>query len=158
MFRGISTVRTMGACMLLFFAAGSLSARLKDDSSRYVVKTDSLIEFHASATFAKVVGRFSCLGSRFENAGRQIHDAALVLEIDADSVATGSGVKDKEIKGKNFFFVKEHPQIRFVSKGVTPDGEPMKFHMDRGADAARNHAAGFCRDHRAPGGRGPPAD
>jgi polyisoprenoid-binding protein YceI len=120
----------MGACMLLFVAAGSLSARLNDDSSRYVVKTDSLIEFHASATFAKVAGVFHAWEADLKMPGDRFDDAALVLEIDAAGVATGSGLKDKEIKGKNFFFVKEHPQIRFVSRSVTPDGEPTKFRME----------------------------
>ncbi|MFZ0583466.1 MAG: YceI family protein [Candidatus Acidiferrales bacterium] len=134
MFRGISTIRTLGVCILLIlaliFAADSLSARLNDDSSRYVVKTDSLIEFHASATFSKVVGVFHSWEADLKMPGDKFDGAALVLEIDADSVATGSGMKDKEIKGKNFFFVKENPQIRFVSKSVTPDGEPTKFHME----------------------------
>lgn len=130
MFRGISTGKAIGACILLIFAAGPLGAGLNDDSSRYVVKTDSLIEFHASATFTKVAGVFHSWEADLKMPGDKFTDAALVLEIDADSVATGSGMKDKEIKGKNFFFVKEHPQIRFVSKSVTPDREPTKFKME----------------------------
>ncbi|MFZ0884145.1 MAG: YceI family protein [Candidatus Acidiferrales bacterium] len=134
MFRGTSTIRAIGASVLLIFALiladGSLSARLTDDSSRYVVKTDSLIEFHASATFAKVAGVFHSWEADLKMPGDKFDDAALVLEIEADSVATGSGAKDKEIKGKNFFFVKENPQIRFVSKSVTSDGEPTKFRME----------------------------
>jgi polyisoprenoid-binding protein YceI len=128
--RRISAFRVLGACMLLFLAASSLGARLNDDSPRYVVKTDSLIEFRASATFTKVVGVFHAWEADLKMPGDKFDAAALVLEIDAASVATGSGMKDKEIKGKNFFFVKEHPQIRFVSKSVTPDGEPTKFHME----------------------------
>ncbi|MFZ0520941.1 MAG: YceI family protein [Candidatus Acidiferrales bacterium] len=134
MFRGTSTIRAIGASVLLIFALiladGSLSARLTDDSSRYVVKTDSLIEFHASATFAKVAGVFHSWEADLKMPGDKFDDAALVLEIEADSVATGSGAKDKEIKGRNFFFVKENPQIRFVSKSVTSDGEPTKFRME----------------------------
>lgn len=130
MLRRTVTFLALGAGILLIFATSSLSARLNDESSRYVVKTDSLIEFHASATFAKVVGVFHAWEADLKVPGGKFNDAALVLEIDADSVATGSGARDKEIKGKNFFFVKEHPQIRFVSKSVTPDGEPSKFHME----------------------------
>ena len=130
MIRGISIIRALGAGILLIIAAGSLSAGPNDDSSRYVVKTESLIEFHASATFAKVVGVFHSWEADLKMPGDKFDAAALVLEIDADSVATGNGAKDKEVKGKNFFFVKEHPQIRFVSKSVTRDGEPTKFHME----------------------------
>lgn len=129
MFRGICTIRTLGTGILLILAAGPLNARRNDDSSRYVVKTDSLIEFHASATFSKVAGVFHSWEADLKMPADKFTDAALVLEIDAASVTTGSGVKDKEIKGKNFFFVTEHPQIRFVSKGITADSEPSKFHM-----------------------------
>jgi polyisoprenoid-binding protein YceI len=129
-FRSILTIRALAACVVLILAAGSLSARLDNDSSRYVVKTDSLIEFRASATFSKVVGVFHAWEADLKMPGDKFADAALVLEIDADSVATGSGAKDKEIKGKNFFFVKEHPQIRFASKSVTAGGEPAKFRME----------------------------
>jgi polyisoprenoid-binding protein YceI len=128
-FRGLRTIQALGACVLLIFAAGSLSAQVKDDSSRYVVKTDSLIEFHASATFTKVVGVFHSWEADLKMPADKFGDASLVLEIDAASVATGSGSKDKEVKGKNFFAVTEHPKIRFASKSVTPDGEPSKFHM-----------------------------
>jgi polyisoprenoid-binding protein YceI len=57
-------------------------------------------------------------------------DASLVLEIDAASVTTGSGLRDKEVKSKNFFAVEEHPKIRFASKSIAADGAPPKFHMD----------------------------
>lgn len=123
-------MRAVAAYVVLILAAGSLSARLDNDSARYVVKTDSLIEFRASATFSKVIGVFHAWEADLKMPGDKFTDAALVLEIDADSVATGSGAKDKEIKGKNFFFVKENPQIRFASKSVTADGEPTKFHME----------------------------
>jgi polyisoprenoid-binding protein YceI len=57
-------------------------------------------------------------------------DASLVLEIEAASVSTGSGLRDKEVKGKNFFAVQEHPKIRFASKRITAGDGPTKFHMD----------------------------
>ena|SRR5579863_1572260 len=129
MLRGTLTIRTLAACVLLILAGAPPSAGLNDDSSRYVVKTGSRIEFHASATLSKVVGIFHAWEADLKIPGDKFTDAGLVLEIDADSVTTGSGAKDKEIKGKNFFYVKEHPQIRFISTAVAPDGEPMKFHM-----------------------------
>src|SRR5580693_1498453 len=122
-------IRGVAACILLIFAAGSMSARPDDDPKLYVVKTDSRIEFHASATFTKVVGVFHSWEADFKMPADKFGDASLILRIDADSVETGSGLKNKEIKGKNFFAVKEHPQIRFVSTSITADGEPSKFHM-----------------------------
>ena len=122
-------IRGVAACILLIFAAGSMSARPDDDPKLYVVKTDSRIEFHASATFTKVVGVFHSWEADFKMPADKFGDASLILRIDADSVETGSGFKNKEIKGKNFFAVKEHPQIRFVSKSITAEGEPSKFRM-----------------------------
>ena len=39
-------------------------------------------------------------------------------------------MRDKEVKGKNFFAVQEHPKIFFASKSIASDGGPAKFHMD----------------------------
>jgi polyisoprenoid-binding protein YceI len=122
-------IRGVATCVLLIFAAGSMSAWPDDDPKLYVVKTDSRIEFHASATFTKVVGVFHSWEVDFKMPADKFGDASLILEIDAGSVETGSGLKNKELKGKNFFAVKEHPQIRFVSKSITADGEPSKFRM-----------------------------
>jgi YceI-like domain len=40
----------------------------------------------------------------------------------ADSVNTGSGMKDDKIKGKDFFNVKEDPQITFHSTKIVQTG------------------------------------
>ena len=85
MFRGFCIIRALAACILLILAAGALSARPNDDSSRYVVKTDSLIEFHASATFTKVVGVFHSWEADLKMPADKFTDAALVLEIDAEA-------------------------------------------------------------------------
>jgi len=116
--------------MLLIFGAGSLASAAQDEDSRYVVKTSSRIEFHSSSTFAKVVGVFHSWEANMKMPGDKFADASLVLEIEAASVTTGSGLRDKEVKGKNFFAVEEHPKIRFGSKSIASDGAPSKFHMD----------------------------
>ena len=107
-----------------------MAASLQDDQGRYVVKTGSKIEFHASSTFAKVVGVFHSWEANMKMPADKFADASLVLEIEAGSVTTGSGLRDKEVKGKNFFAVQEHPKIRFASKSIASDGAPSKFHMD----------------------------
>jgi polyisoprenoid-binding protein YceI len=123
-------IRALGMCVLLICAAVAMAAPLQDDQSRYVVKTSSKIEFHSSSTFAKVVGVFHSWEANMKMPAHKFADASLVLEIEAASVSTGSGLRDKELKGKNFFSVQEHPQIRFASKSITPDSSPTKFHMD----------------------------
>src|SRR3984957_6991612 len=130
LFRHASVVRGLAACMLLFFGTGRLAPTVQGDDSRYVMKTSSRIEFHSSSTFAKVVGVFHSWEANMKMPADKFADASLVLEIEAASVTTGSGLRDKEVKAKNFFAVQEHPKIRFASKSIVSDGAPTKFHMD----------------------------
>jgi polyisoprenoid-binding protein YceI len=122
-------VRAVAVCVLLIFTTGAMAAPLQVEQSRYVVKTSSKIEFHATSTFAKVVGVFHSWDANMKMPADKFTDAALVLEIDAGSVTTGSGLRDKEVKGKNFFSVQEHPQIRFASKSISADATPTKYQM-----------------------------
>jgi polyisoprenoid-binding protein YceI len=94
-----------------------------------IVKENSKIEFHASSTFAKVVGVFQDWNADFKLNSDTLENASLLLDIQAGSVHTGSGFKDKEVKGKNFFNVTQFPEIKFVSDGVLPDPDPHKFTM-----------------------------
>ena len=123
-------IRALGMCVLLTCATASMAAPLQDEQSRYVVKTSSKIEFHATSTFAKVVGVFHSWEANMKMPVGKFVDASLVLEIEAASATTGSGLRDKELKGKNFFAVQEHPKIHFASKSITAGDAPTKFHMD----------------------------
>jgi polyisoprenoid-binding protein YceI len=123
-------IRALGMCVLLISATGSMAASLQDEQSRYVVKTSSRIEFHASSTLAKVVGVFHSWDADMKVPADKFAGASLVLEIEAASVSTGSGLRDKELKGKNFFSVQEHPKIRFASKNIAAGDAPTKFQMD----------------------------
>ena len=122
-------IRAVAVCVLLIFVTGAMAAPLQVEQSRYVVKTSSKIEFHATSTFAKVVGVFHSWDANMKMPADKFTDASLVLEIDAGSVTTGSGLRDKEVKGKNFFSVQEHPQIRFASKSISADATPTKYQM-----------------------------
>jgi polyisoprenoid-binding protein YceI len=53
--------------------------------------------------------------------------ATLKLDIAAPSMTTGSDIKDKMIKGKDFFYVQTYLTIDFVSKKVIPSTDPNKF-------------------------------
>jgi polyisoprenoid-binding protein YceI len=122
-------MRIFGSCIFLLFAAVSLAGHQQDAQTHSIVKTDSRIEFHATSTFGKTVGVFHSWDADLKMPTDNFADASLVLEIDAASVQTGNGLKDKEAKGKNFFSVKEYPKIRFVSKSAAPDADPSKLHM-----------------------------
>ncbi|HXN19024.1 MAG TPA: YceI family protein [Candidatus Binatus sp.] len=119
-------------CILFTLSAFSLAAQISPDPAPAVMKSDSKIEFHASATFAKVTGVFHSWDINLKMPTDKFDDASLDMQLEAESVATGSGLRDKEVKGKNFFDVKQYPQIHFVSKTITPDGgpDPTKFLMN----------------------------
>jgi polyisoprenoid-binding protein YceI len=110
-------IRALGMCVLLIFAAGSMAAPLQDEQTRYVVKTSSKIEFHATSSFAKVMGVFHMWDANMKMPAGKFAEASLTLEID-------------ELKGKNFFAVQEHPKIHFASKSIAAGDAPTKFHMD----------------------------
>ena len=123
-------MRPLAAFILLSLAAFCLPAQPQGPPTSIVVKEQSRIEFHSSSTFGKTVGVFHSWDADLKMPTDNFADASLVLEIDAASVQTGSGLKDKEAKGKNFFSVKEYPKIRFVSKTVAPDADSSKLHMN----------------------------
>jgi polyisoprenoid-binding protein YceI len=57
--------------------------------------------------------------------------AVLDIKIQADSVNTGSGMKDGKLKSKDFFDVKENPLITFHSTKVVQTGpDTLEFDGD----------------------------
>src|SRR5258705_239527 len=50
------------------------------------------------------------------------------LTIDADSLETKNGQRDKHLRSADFFGVEQHPQVRFVSDTVTLAGEKLIVH------------------------------
>lgn len=119
------------AAALLISLGLTLAPAAKPAHERIVVveKHNSKIEFFASSTFAKVVGVFQDWDADFKLNTDTLENASLQLDIQTASVHTGSGFKDKEVKGKNFFNVTQFPDIKFVSDGVLPDPDPHKFTM-----------------------------
>jgi polyisoprenoid-binding protein YceI len=123
-------MRQLAGFVLLLLVAFCLAAQPQGAPTSAVVKEQSRIEFHSSSTFGKTVGVFHSWDADLKMPTDNFADASLTLEIESASVETGSGLKDKEAKGKNFFNVKEYPKIRFVSKTISPDADPSKLHMD----------------------------
>jgi polyisoprenoid-binding protein YceI len=61
----------------------------------------------------------------------EVETGVLEIKIQADSVNTGSGMKDGKLKGKDFFDVKQNPLITFVSKKLVQTGpETAELHGD----------------------------
>lgn len=117
----------------LILTCGALLAqpRQLDPQLKYIVNpAKSRVEFFVHSTLADVNGVFSRWKAEFKVPTPRMEDVAFTLHVVSASVSTGSGSKDKLIKGKHFFWIQKYPSIDFVSTKITADpGDPLKFTM-----------------------------
>ena len=52
----------------------------------------------------------------------KLNTLSLTINVDSTSIDTGSGLKNDEIKGKNFFDVEKFPKIKLISNKATAAG------------------------------------
>jgi polyisoprenoid-binding protein YceI len=64
--------------------------------------------------------------------------ATIELTIDADSLDTGNGTRDKHLRSPAFFHVGEHPQLRFTSTRVHNVGDGVLHVVGRLEAAGRS--------------------
>lgn len=86
---------------------------------------NSSIKFYVKASVA-LAGTFDGWTSALTFTSPDVTTGKLDINIDAASVNTGSGMKDGKLKSKDFFNVKENPQITFRSSKVIQTG-PYTF-------------------------------
>lgn len=72
----------------------------------------------------KVKGHFE----RYEGRLDLQSTPAAELTIDAASLDTGLGQRDKHLRSGDFFDVEHHPQVRFVSETAQLDGQTLAVH------------------------------
>jgi polyisoprenoid-binding protein YceI len=82
---------------------------------------DSSIKFHVNASVA-IDGTFDRWDATVTNTSTAVESAVLDIKIQADSVNTGSGMKDGKLKGKDFFDAKNDPLITFHSTKAMQTG------------------------------------
>jgi polyisoprenoid-binding protein YceI len=72
------------------------------------------------AGLVKTPGRFRSLSG-----GLTIEPASAngVLTIDAASIDTGNGLRDRHLRSRDFFGVAKHPELRYELHGLTPAGD-----------------------------------
>jgi polyisoprenoid-binding protein YceI len=68
--------------------------------------------------------------TRLRNCGIHDRSATLHLKLQSKSVTGGSRTKDKEVKGKHSFKMKEFPEIKFVPSKMIPGPDALKFVME----------------------------
>ncbi|MFN8007921.1 MAG: YceI family protein [Terriglobia bacterium] len=81
----------------------------------------SSVKFFVKASVA-IVGSFDKWESTLKFTSTTAESGQLTIKIQADSVDTGSGMKDGKLKSKDFFNVEQDPYITFVSKKVVQTG------------------------------------
>jgi polyisoprenoid-binding protein YceI len=93
-----------------------------------VTPVESSIKFDVESSVA-IKGTFSKWNATLTFQTRELSTAVLDIKIEADSVDTGSGLKNGKLRGKDFFNVKEDPYITFTSTKITQTG-PLTFELD----------------------------
>jgi polyisoprenoid-binding protein YceI len=86
-----------------------------------ITSEDSSIKFNVKASVA-LAGDFEKWDATLTFASPDVSTGVLDVKIQADSVNTGSGMKDGKLKGKDFFNVKQDPMITFLSKKIVQTG------------------------------------
>jgi polyisoprenoid-binding protein YceI len=91
---------------------------------------DSSVKFTVKASVA-IAGSFDKWDATLTFTSPELTTGVLDIKIQADSVHTGSGMKDGKLKGKDFFDVKQNPLITFHSTKVVQTGpDTMEFDGD----------------------------
>jgi polyisoprenoid-binding protein YceI len=92
-----------------------------------ITPEDSSINFFVKASVA-IEGKFDKWNASLKFTSPDVLTGVLDVEIQADSVNTGSGMKNGKLKSKDFFDVKEAPLITFKSTKVVQTG-PNTFEI-----------------------------
>ena len=93
-----------------------------------ITPEESSIKFFVKASVA-INGNFDKWDAALTFTSPDVSTGVLDVKIQADSVDTGSGMKDGKLKGKDFFDVKQDPMITFLSKKIVQTG-PDTFEID----------------------------
>jgi polyisoprenoid-binding protein YceI len=93
-----------------------------------VTPVESSITFDVEASVA-IKGTFDKWDASLTFTSPEVSTGVLDIKIQADSVDTGSGMKNNKLKGKDFFDVNQNPTITFHSKKIEQTG-PDTFDVD----------------------------
>ncbi|HTS56547.1 MAG TPA: YceI family protein [Terriglobales bacterium] len=110
----------MRLTVLCLLAIGVLlpTSRAQDVPVSEVTPLESTIKFDVEAS-VPIQGTFQKWDATLKYSSTAVESGVLDIKIYADSVDTGSGLKNGKLKGKDFFNVKDDPYITFKSTKVT---------------------------------------
>src|SRR5580700_424250 len=126
-----STVRTHKLpmavlCLVLFFTFPSPNHAQVPVYE--VTPVESTIKFGVDSS-VPIKGTFDKWNASMKFSSTDVRSGVLEIEIQADSVNTGSGLKNDKLKSKDFFDVKDSPIIAFKSTKVVQTG-PNTFDLE----------------------------
>jgi len=93
-----------------------------------IVQETSSVKFFVKASVA-LEGDFKKWDATLTFTSPDISTGVLNIKIQADSVNSGSGMKDGKLKSKDFFDVEQNPYITFKSTKIVPTG-PHTYEVD----------------------------
>jgi polyisoprenoid-binding protein YceI len=93
-----------------------------------IVPVHSSIKFSVKASVA-IAGKFDKWDGALTFQSADVSTGVLEITIQADSVDTGSGMKNNKLKGKDFFDVEHNPTIVFKSTKIVAIS-PEHFEVD----------------------------
>jgi polyisoprenoid-binding protein YceI len=93
-----------------------------------ITPVSSTIEFDVKASVA-IKGTFDKWDATLTFTSADVTTGVLDIKIQADSVDTGSGMKNGKLNGKDFFDTKQNPLITFKSTKIVQTG-PENFEAD----------------------------
>ncbi len=116
--------------LIVFSAALNAQTPAKTGRTFTIDVPESKVEFFVGSSAGDVNGVFKTWTGKLSQTTVGVPESAtLSLEVTAASMSTGSGLKDKMVKGKDFFYVKDFPTVSFTSTKVIPSSDPNKFQV-----------------------------
>ena len=119
-------MRFAAAFLLSFFAF--LSVGRAQVPVYEVTPVESTVMFGVESS-VPIKGTFEKWDAKLTFTSTDVRSGVLEINIQADSVNTGSGMKNNKLKGKDFFDAKQSPMITFKSTKVLQTG-PNTFDLE----------------------------
>jgi polyisoprenoid-binding protein YceI len=124
--------RGLALALLLISSGVALNAQTPARTARNftIDVPESKVEFFVGSSVGDVNGVFKTWTGKLSQATPGVPESAtLSLAVTAASMSTGSGLKDKMVKGKDFFYVKGFPNVTFASSKVIPSSDLNNFQI-----------------------------
>ena len=115
--------------LFVLLAVAALPPPARSQAPVYeITPVESSVKFDVESS-VPIKGTFSKWDASLTFQTRELSTGVLDIKIQADSVDTGSGLKNGKLRGKDFFNAKEAPYITFHSTKITQTG-PTAFEVE----------------------------